>query len=106
MTDFHVVPEALKLEAERVRGAADYWANAHLSILNTMPMREMMFGNKGIDIVKKLQACTETLSAKLIDGKNSTDDAADKLMTCANHFTSVDADYYRKFGYIDEKAGY
>lgn len=106
MTDFRVAPEALTLGADRVRVAADYWANAHLSILNTMPMQQMMFGNKGIDIVKKLQKCTEELSVKLIDGKNSIDDAADKLATCANHFTAVDAEYYRQFGYIDEKLGY
>lgn len=108
MTDFRVVPAALKLDADRVRVASDYWATAHLAILNGLPMNEIALGKESsaLKIVQTFNECAEKLCVKLVDGANAIDGAADKLTAVAQHFENVDAEYYRQFGYIDEGLGY
>ncbi|WP_029901252.1 hypothetical protein [Nocardia brasiliensis] len=103
--DFHVVPEALKLEAEEVRQTSGHWDAAKDKIQGT-PMDLNALGSFGKDNAAKFNLATARLATKLREGSASIQSAADGLKTCANHFESLDADYYRKFGYIDAQVGY
>ncbi len=103
--DFHVVPEALKLEAEEVRQTSGHWDTAKDKIQGT-PMDLNALGSFGKDNVAKFNLATTRLTTKLREGSASIQSAADGLKTCATHFEAQDADFYRQFGYIDAQLGY
>ncbi|MFC6011528.1 hypothetical protein [Nocardia lasii] len=108
MTDFRVAPDALRTEAERVREAAGWWETAHLGILNVSPMPQDALGNWEVakNIVKTFNTSAESLCIKLKDGTASIDKAADAIGVAARHFENEDAEFYRQYGFIDEKLGY
>ncbi|WP_280439140.1 type VII secretion target [Nocardia cyriacigeorgica] len=104
-TDFHVCPEALRLQAEEVGQTADHWQNAYAQI-STNPMSSGALGYFGTDIVTKFNEIAADVVTKLQQGRLSIESAADGLRACATHFENVDAEYYRQFGYIDTRLGY
>ncbi|MEV6557541.1 hypothetical protein AB0M22_17615 [Nocardia sp. NPDC051756] len=103
--DFHVVPEALKLEAEEIRQTSEQWDSAKKKILEA-PMDLNALGSYGKDNAAKFNLATTYLVTKLREGSTSIQSAADGLKSCATHFENLDADYYRQFGYIDAQLGY
>ncbi|MFC9968111.1 hypothetical protein ACFVH4_28110 [Nocardia ignorata] len=105
MTDFHVVPATLRQAADRVGEASAHWGDANFAVVNsTLP--DSAFGCFAVEIVGQLNAAALALATKLADGKNNIGDAASGLSTCATRFEDEDAEFYRRFGYIDQQLGY
>ncbi|WP_157101269.1 hypothetical protein [Nocardia shimofusensis] len=104
-TDFRVCPAALRLQAVEVRQASEHWLKANAAI-GAAPMAADALGYFGTDIVTKFNAAASTVSEKLIAGQRSIQSAATGLETCATHFETVDAEWYRQFGFIDAQVGY
>lgn len=103
--DFHVVPEALRQEAEEIRQTSDHWWGARKAIAE-FPMDANALGYYGESIVRKFNYSGTQLMEKLAKGTDTIQSAADGLKTCADHFESVDAEFYRQYGYIDSQLGY
>ncbi|MBF6235767.1 hypothetical protein IU474_01555 [Nocardia otitidiscaviarum] len=104
-TDFRVVPEALKLEAEEIRQASENWNSARGQVSDN-PLDNNALGVYGAQIAAKFNSATAPLARKLEKGVTTIQSAADGLKTAATHFENVDAEYYRRFGYIDAQIGY
>ncbi|WP_028479131.1 hypothetical protein [Nocardia sp. CNY236] len=105
MTDFHVVPAALRLQAEEIRQASGHWGSA-ADWIEKNNLTEDSLGYFGKSIVQTFNQVAADVSDKLRQGKRAIESASDGIDLCANHFESLDAEYYRRFGYIDEKLGY
>ncbi|MFE3547010.1 hypothetical protein ACFXK0_28950 [Nocardia sp. NPDC059177] len=104
--DFNTCPQALRLQATEVQQAADHWKEAKEAIAGT-PMQADALGFFGTEIVSKFNtAAAGVIATKLIQGHISISNAAGSLDTCAKHFENLDAEWYRQFGYIDQRVGY
>ncbi|SDC97198.1 hypothetical protein [Actinokineospora iranica] len=106
MTDYHVVPAALRNAVTKLDEAAGHWGSAHGAI------RDHYMGQDTLGLLGRLKNTHEaynraldTVQNRLGEGSQRLTDAGSTLNEVAKHYESVDADEYRKFNYIDEKLG-
>jgi hypothetical protein len=105
VTDFHVVPEALRLQAVEIKNCADHYYSAANEI-GAQRMGSRALGIFGDDITRMFNDVLTDVEDKLRAGQRTIKSAGDGLDICATHYEQVDNDYYRKFGYIDDELGY
>ncbi|SDN70701.1 hypothetical protein [Allokutzneria albata] len=106
MTDYRVVPAALRKSVKEIHEAADAWTESR-KVLDGLDMRGEYVGE--LARYEELpQAHNEALGvvvAQLRKGFEALENAALTLKKVADDYESRDAEYYRKFGYIDERIG-
>lgn len=105
MTDFHVCPDSLRMQANEIRQCAGHYtaSSAHIGEHRMSPLT---LGALGKDIVTIFNDVTLDVSNKLSKSAETIQSASDGIEKCAKHYQDLDSDYYRQFGYIDETLGY
>ena len=102
--DFRVVPAALEANVKFLREASDAWQKS-FEMLSGKELAEDDLGLLGkVEGVpgkhnEALQSCLD----KLEEGRDSLENAATALGQVAADYASRDAEYYRRFGYINEQ---
>ena len=102
--DFRVVPAALEANVKFLREASDAWQKS-FEMLSGKELAEDDLGLLGrVEGVpgkhnEALQSCLD----KLKEGRDSLENAATALGQVAADYASRDAEYYRRFGYINEQ---
>lgn len=105
MTDFHVCPDALRLQATEVTNTANHYETS-ANHIGEHRMGNYTLGIYGRDVTNVFNDVLTDVHDKLIKGKETIKSAGDGLAACATVYENHDAEYYREFGYIDEKLGY
>ncbi|MFR9772198.1 hypothetical protein [Nocardia sp. SC052] len=105
MTDFHVCPKALRTQANEIRYCSGHY-NSSAQHIGEHRMGDYALGVFGRDIADVFNDVLADVHDKLMKGKVTIESAGNGLAACANIYESVDAAYYREFGYIDESVGY
>ncbi|EFV13595.1 hypothetical protein [Segniliparus rugosus] len=106
MVDFHVVPEALKKNAEAVVSDADRWKNAS----NVIEQHKLHPGDLGLpgsfsDIPGAFNRVLDLLIQKMRQGESTIRSAGEELGNVANEYENKDFEYYQQFGYTNDKIG-
>lgn len=104
MTDFRVVPQALRDQAEEVAETAGHYLTAS-GKLRERRMTDAILGSLCGTIPNLFNEVLDDVSGKLERGSTQIQQAADALRVCATHYEAVDQYYYQQFNYIDERAG-
>ncbi|MBA4857165.1 hypothetical protein [Nocardia farcinica] len=105
MTDFQVCPAALRTQANEIGQCASHYTSSSKHI-GEHRMAPLTLGALGKDVVTIFNDVTLDVSTKLAKSAETIQSAAEGIAACATHYENLDADYYRQFGYIDEKLGY
>ncbi|MFI9509246.1 type VII secretion target [Nocardia sp. NPDC052566] len=105
MTDFHVVPQALRTQANEIINTAGHY-NLAANYVGDHRMPPLTLGIFGKDVASIFNDVATNVHDKLDKGKKSIQSAGEGISTCATNYENVDAQYYREFGYIDEMLGY
>ncbi|MQY20511.1 type VII secretion target [Nocardia macrotermitis] len=105
MTDFHVCPQALRMQADEIKNTATHYETSARHI-GEHRMARFTLGIFGQDVANVFNDTLTDVSDKLTKGKKTIASAGDGISACAKNYENLDADYYRKFGYINEQLGY
>jgi hypothetical protein len=107
MTDYHVVPGALRNSVTKLDEASDKWVASNNAIKNRF------MDSDTLGLLGRTQAVHDaynralhTVTQRLTEGAGRLKNAADTLNNVAKSYEATDASVYRKFGYIDEKVGH
>jgi hypothetical protein len=107
MTDYHVVPGALRKSVTKLDEASDKWVATN----NAIKDRFMDADTLGL-LGRTQQAhdaynrALQTVTKRLTEGAERLKNAADTLNNVAKTYEATDVSVYRKYGYIDEKVGH
>ena len=103
MTDYRVVPGALRSNVKFLHEASDAWGKAHQSLTG------MELAGDDLGILGDPSSATRNHNAAIQDaldrlrkGQEVLERAADELKGVADDYESRDAEYYEKFGYLRE----
>lgn len=107
MVDFRVVPAALEANVRLLRDASDAWQKS-FEMLSGKELAEDDLGLLGIaeGVPRKHNEALRSCLDKLKEGRDSLENAAIALGQVAAEYASRDAEYFRRFGYVDEQLGW
>lgn len=102
--DFRVVPAALEANVKFLREASDAWQKS-FEMLSGKELAEDDLGllGKVEGVPRKHNEALQSCLDKLKEGRESLENAATALGQVAADYASRDAEYYRRFGYLNEK---
>lgn len=106
MTDYRVVPEALRDMATEYQDAGDEWGRL-VAVLDgaAAELRDDSLGLLGqvANFVSTYNDARTAMLKELRQAQQALSDAGDTLGDVARHYEDKDFEYYRKFGYIEER---
>ncbi|GAA0508539.1 hypothetical protein GCM10011581_19450 [Saccharopolyspora subtropica] len=101
MTDYSVVPQALRANVKLLFEAADAWDRAYQALSGNE------LSDDDLGLLGELSAATKNYNAALAEalqrlkkGQEVLEKAANSLKAVADDYESRDAEYYEKFGYL------
>lgn len=106
MTDFRVVPEALRAMATEYLEAGDEWEQMLAAIdgpAATLGEHDLGFLGQVAGFVTTYNGAREAAVKELTKGRESLADAGATLSDIAKHYEDKDFEFYRKFGYVKEE---
>ncbi|WP_424188616.1 hypothetical protein ACOBQX_10575 [Actinokineospora sp. G85] len=107
MVDYHVVPEALRKNSKEYFEIADAWTNARNSLSDAhMGPDDVGLLGKEAGVPRSHNSALNSVLGRLTQGFEALNNASLTLRAIADEYESREAQYYRKFGYIDERLGH
>ncbi|PKW14279.1 hypothetical protein [Saccharopolyspora spinosa] len=103
MSDYTVVPQALRKNVTFLYEAADAWGRAHRALFG-MELDDSDLGLLGgpSGATRNHNLAVADALERLKEGQEVLEKAAESLKTVADEYESRDAEYYEKFGYMRE----
>ncbi|MEU4803086.1 hypothetical protein [Actinosynnema sp. NPDC023587] len=106
MVDFHVVPEAMRRNAKEFVDVADAWNNARSALLDAhLADDDLGLLGRTERVPQSHNAGLNNILDRLAKGFEALNNAALALRAVADEYESRDAEYYRQFGYLDDRPG-
>ena len=104
MTDYHVVPGALRRAQQSWEYSADVWEQFCAGLSGRAVMSEHSMGVLGrmSGFTKDYNNAVDEIGEKAESGANQLQITSATLSEVAADYERRDEAYYRKFGYIDE----
>lgn len=104
MTDFRVVPDALRKMASEYVDAGEEWAAMIRVLESATTLGEYDLGLLGqlSGFPSSYNSTRDAAVRELRQGQQALADAGATLSDVARHYEDKDFEFYRKFGYLDE----
>ncbi|MEV6276357.1 hypothetical protein [Nocardia sp. NPDC051832] len=105
MTDFRVVPDALRTQAKELESTSGHYLTSSRYVADNR-MGAYVLGVHGRDVATVFNdQLLLAVESKLKQTQKSIQEAAEKIAYVAWVFENKDYEYYQKFGYQNERLG-